>query len=270
MYAFIHCTGYCGLSNHLIASVDHSPHAHPASPSHELPADFTSSSSKSSSTSFSSYRQQAQQHGPLGKSSSSGTIGGHSGHSLGPVAPSNGEFFDRNELPARFRRTPIDLAEIDAIETGGATLVCWAGEWFPIWRSKESRILERKTLVYCYVAMRPDHLDTKGDEDYWDTSAGHGRTWKRHEDHRTRNPQLGKVIMAPRGFLSLMNGPPRISNHWYILGSLLRSNKTTQCIQDKQPSAFPTWRSCQLQWEVPSLNRHSSVTCQTEWFYLEH
>lgn len=46
------------------------------------------------------------------------------GAALGSVAPAKGEFFDRSELPARFRRAPIDLAEIDAIETGGATLVC--------------------------------------------------------------------------------------------------------------------------------------------------
>jgi len=93
-------------------------HAHPASPTHELPKDF---SSPPKSTSFSSYRQQAQQHGPLGNFSRSS---GPSGHSLGSVAPAKGEYFDRNELPARFRRTPIDLTEIDAIETGGATLVC--------------------------------------------------------------------------------------------------------------------------------------------------
>lgn len=106
------------------ASVDHTPRAHPASPTHELPADFTSSQ-KSSSASFSSYRQKAQQHGPLGRSAASdGTLGSLSGHSLGPVTPAKGEYFDRNELPARFRRAPIDLAEIDAIETGGATLVC--------------------------------------------------------------------------------------------------------------------------------------------------
>ncbi|TVY93117.1 hypothetical protein LAWI1_G001911 [Lachnellula willkommii] len=103
------------------SSVDHTPHAHPASPSHELPADF----SKNTSPSFSSYRQKAQQHGPLGRSASSGSsIGSQSGHSLGSVAPAKGEFFDRSELPARFRRTLIDLSEIDAIETGGATLVC--------------------------------------------------------------------------------------------------------------------------------------------------
>ncbi|RDW60771.1 hypothetical protein BP6252_12154 [Coleophoma cylindrospora] len=101
-------------------NIDHTPHVHPASPTKELPKDFTSSS-----TSFSSYRQQAQQHGPLGRSRPvDGSIGGHSGHSLGPVTPAKGEYFDRNELPARFHRTPIDLSEIDAIETGGATLVC--------------------------------------------------------------------------------------------------------------------------------------------------
>lgn len=110
-------------SNRRIASIDHTPHAHPASPSHELPADFKSSS-KPSSPNFSSYRQHAQQHGPLGRAGKSGAVGETSGHSLGPVTPAKGEYFDRNELPARFRRTPIDLAEIDAIETAGATLVC--------------------------------------------------------------------------------------------------------------------------------------------------
>ncbi|KAL2073198.1 hypothetical protein VTL71DRAFT_10522 [Oculimacula yallundae] len=104
-------------------SIDHTPHAHPASPN-DLPADFASAQ-KAASASFSSYRQQAQQHGPLGRSrAADGTLGSSSGSSLGPVAPAKGEFFDRSELPARFRRQPIDLSEIDAIETGGATLVC--------------------------------------------------------------------------------------------------------------------------------------------------
>ncbi|CAG8955633.1 hypothetical protein HYFRA_00009587 [Hymenoscyphus fraxineus] len=100
------------------ASIDHTPKAHPASP-YELPADF----SKSSSPSFSSYRQKAIQHGPLGRQNT-GSIGSISGQSLGSVKPAKGEYFDRNELPARFRRTPLDMSEIDAIETGGATLVC--------------------------------------------------------------------------------------------------------------------------------------------------
>ncbi|RFU36180.1 Oxoglutarate dehydrogenase (succinyl-transferring), partial [Scytalidium lignicola] len=106
----------------LPSSVDHTPHPHPASPTHQVPKDFQ----QSSSTSFSSYRQQAQQHGPLARSvaRSNAGIGAASGHLLGPVDPSKGVYFDRNELPARFRRTPLEMAEIDAIETGGATLVC--------------------------------------------------------------------------------------------------------------------------------------------------
>ncbi|KAI9643383.1 hypothetical protein NHQ30_008002 [Ciborinia camelliae] len=106
------------------SSIDHSARPHPASPTHELPAGF-SEAQKSSASSFSSYRQNAQQHGPLGRTArGDGSIGSISGRALGSVAPSKGEYFDRNELPARFRRTPIDLAEIDAIETGGATVVC--------------------------------------------------------------------------------------------------------------------------------------------------
>ena len=44
---------------------------------------------------------------------------------MGAVEPAKGQYFDRNELPARFRRAPLDMSEIDAIETGGATMVCW-------------------------------------------------------------------------------------------------------------------------------------------------
>ncbi|GAB7348239.1 hypothetical protein MBLNU459_g6232t1 [Dothideomycetes sp. NU459] len=95
--------------------IDHTPHAHPASPSHELP------------DSFANYRQKAQQHGPLNSRPSSasqygGYIGRYSGGSLGPVSPAKGEFFDRTELPARFQRAPWSQAEIDAIESGGASL----------------------------------------------------------------------------------------------------------------------------------------------------
>ncbi|PQE17323.1 hypothetical protein CJF31_00005727 [Rutstroemia sp. NJR-2017a BVV2] len=108
------------LTLYTIASVDHTPHAHPASPTHELPKGFVEAQS-----SFSAYRQNAQQHGPLGRSArKDGSIGALPGKALGPVEPAKGEFWDRNELPPRFHRTRIDLAEIDAIETGGATLVC--------------------------------------------------------------------------------------------------------------------------------------------------
>ncbi|KAI9874272.1 MAG: hypothetical protein M1830_009938 [Pleopsidium flavum] len=98
-------------------SMDHTPHVHPASPTENLP------------DSFASYRSKAQQHGPLTHRSSVssspmayGAIGGHPGSSLGSVDPPEGQFFDRSELPARFRRTPWTQAEIDAIETGGASI----------------------------------------------------------------------------------------------------------------------------------------------------
>ncbi|KAG9656624.1 hypothetical protein KCU98_g9783, partial [Aureobasidium melanogenum] len=94
--------------------IDHTPHAHPAAPTSELPE------------SFASYRQKAQQHGPLHRRTSAsqygGFVGGKPGKSLGPVEPASGEFFDRSELPARFARTSWSAAEIEAIESGGASL----------------------------------------------------------------------------------------------------------------------------------------------------
>ena len=99
------------------ASVDHTPHPHPASPTGSLPSGFASSHS-----SFSSYRDHAQQFGPLRKTikSSSGGVGSLAGSDLGSVAPPKGYYFDRNDLPARFHRAPLTAAEIEAIETGGA------------------------------------------------------------------------------------------------------------------------------------------------------
>jgi small subunit ribosomal protein YMR-31 len=121
MYASIDNCPFMNWSDNNTASVDHTPHAHPASPTHKLPEGFGTSAP---STSFSSYRQQAQQHGPLGKSAgkSGPSIGAQSGQSLGPVTPAKGEYFDRSELPERFRRVPMEAWEIDAIDSGGATL----------------------------------------------------------------------------------------------------------------------------------------------------
>ncbi|CAK4027778.1 related to mitochondrial ribosomal [Lecanosticta acicola] len=109
--------------------VDHSPHVHPESPTKSLPG------------SFASYREKATQHGPLksgngqaapsGASSPSasvppqnpyGAIGGRSAKELGPIRPGKGEFFDRSELPERFHRTPWTQAEIEAVESGGASM----------------------------------------------------------------------------------------------------------------------------------------------------
>lgn len=93
-----------------MAEIDHTPHAHPASPTHSLPE------------SFASYRQKAQQHGPLNTQTHGGLIGGHSGASLGPVEPGKGMYFDRAELPQRFQRLAWTQAEIEAVESGGASL----------------------------------------------------------------------------------------------------------------------------------------------------
>ncbi|KAK4184141.1 hypothetical protein QBC35DRAFT_455579 [Podospora australis] len=99
------------------SSVDHSPQPHPAAPSQSLPADW----GKSSHTSFSAYRDHAQQFGPLRKTiRADAGVGGNAGSALGSVAPPKGFYFDRNDLPERFHRTRLSLAEIEAIETGGA------------------------------------------------------------------------------------------------------------------------------------------------------
>ena len=102
----------------MVASLDHTPQPHPASPTHSLPSSFA----QGSHSSFSSYRDHAQQFGPLRKtiSAANGGIGGSAGADLGPVVPPKGVFFDRNELPARFHRSILTPDEIEAIETGGA------------------------------------------------------------------------------------------------------------------------------------------------------
>ncbi|KAI4864266.1 hypothetical protein F4820DRAFT_340707 [Hypoxylon rubiginosum] len=107
---------------HTPENVDHTPQPHPASPTGSLPAGFGNGGGNSHS-SFSSYRDHAQQHGPLRKSiGAAGGIGAQSAAHLGPVEPPNGIFFDRNQLPERFRRAPLTAAEIEAVASGGATL----------------------------------------------------------------------------------------------------------------------------------------------------
>jgi len=47
-----------------------------------------------------------------------------SGASLGPIEPGSGIAFDKSELPSKFyHRIPWTQAEIEAIESGGATTV---------------------------------------------------------------------------------------------------------------------------------------------------
>ena len=93
------------------AQIDHTPHPHPASPTAALPE------------SFASYRQKAQQHGPLNTQHGfSGGIGSTPGASLGPVEPGSGKYWDRSELPRRFQRMAWSAAEIEAVESGGASM----------------------------------------------------------------------------------------------------------------------------------------------------
>ncbi|KAL1895997.1 hypothetical protein Cpir12675_002973 [Ceratocystis pirilliformis] len=94
------------------SQIDHAPVAHPMSPNGVLPARHNS---------FTTYRSSAQQHGPLHNSPRSGNS--VPGSRLGPIAPPIGVFFDRSELPPAYHYTRIDLTEIDAIESGGASLV---------------------------------------------------------------------------------------------------------------------------------------------------
>ena len=118
------CPHIIYIANSLPPEIDHAPRVHPASPSPTLPK------------SFAQYREGAIQHGPLkGNDQPSAAsskprafersylaIGSKSAKELGPIKPGVGEFLDRNELPQRFRRTKWSQAEIDAIETGGASM----------------------------------------------------------------------------------------------------------------------------------------------------
>ncbi|KAL2753489.1 hypothetical protein ACRALDRAFT_1077474 [Sodiomyces alcalophilus JCM 7366] len=104
-------------------SVDHTPRPHPASPTGKLPEGFGKNGVGVRHANFSSYRQHAQQHGPLQKTiRSTDSIGAVSGSQLGSVAAPKGTFFDVSELPARFHRKPIVGAELEAVESGGASL----------------------------------------------------------------------------------------------------------------------------------------------------
>ncbi|KAF2399084.1 hypothetical protein EJ06DRAFT_538505 [Trichodelitschia bisporula] len=96
----------------LPTNINHAPKPHPAAPASRLP------------DSFATYRQKAQQHGPLNTSATNTGIGAQTGASLGPVElhPS-GMAFARSELPKKFQTVPWTLAEIEAIESGGASMV---------------------------------------------------------------------------------------------------------------------------------------------------
>ncbi|RBR10660.1 uncharacterized protein FIESC28_09366 [Fusarium coffeatum] len=103
------------------SNVDHTPRPHPASGVEKLPESWSgygNGDAAASHKNFSSYRDHVQQHGPLQKSG----FGGSSAASLGSVNAPRGVAFDVSELPARFHRAPLNAAEIEAVESGGAAL----------------------------------------------------------------------------------------------------------------------------------------------------
>ncbi|KAH8150702.1 uncharacterized protein LAJ45_05398 [Morchella importuna] len=81
-------------------SIDHTPRPHPQAPTNKLP------------TSFAEYRQKAQQHGPLAYKTNTAA--------RSSVQPSEGQAFDRSDLPERFWRLALSKEEMDVIESGGA------------------------------------------------------------------------------------------------------------------------------------------------------
>ena len=62
-----------------------------------------------------------QQHGPLNTRAVG--IGSQPGSALGPIEAGKGTYFARSEMPNQYQQIPWSQAEIDAIESGGATTV---------------------------------------------------------------------------------------------------------------------------------------------------
>jgi len=51
-----------------------------------------------------------------------GAIGGTSGSRLGSIKPKEGEYFDVSELPRRFQKRSWTDEEMDATNSGGASM----------------------------------------------------------------------------------------------------------------------------------------------------
>ena len=52
-----------------------------------------------------------------------GLIGGKSGAELGQVKQAEGQFFDRSELPGRFKKLDWSEDEMEAVMSGGASSI---------------------------------------------------------------------------------------------------------------------------------------------------
>jgi len=93
-------------------SIDHTPRIHPASPS-----------GSSLPISFKQYRESyANTQGPLHSPAYSRSS---SSKQYFTAQVKEGQYFDRSELPDRFKRMRWTAAEIAAVESGGASMFAW-------------------------------------------------------------------------------------------------------------------------------------------------
>ncbi|KAE8139508.1 hypothetical protein BDV38DRAFT_280862 [Aspergillus pseudotamarii] len=87
------------------------------------PRSISMSSASSSYDSFAAYRTRAYQHGPLHQASLMRRfVNSGSGTSRKPINPSR-EYIDRVDFSSQTHHLPYTEAEIDAIESGSATLL---------------------------------------------------------------------------------------------------------------------------------------------------
>lgn len=83
-------------------NVDHTPQAHPESPTGQLPSTFSS---------FAAYRKNSQTYGPLG------------GKGNKSIEAGEGEYFARRDLPKRLHYNEFSDMEMENINSGGADVV---------------------------------------------------------------------------------------------------------------------------------------------------
>lgn len=89
----------------IIGAVEsHDPQPHPQAPDNTLPKPITD---------FKRYRANAQQHGPLARA---GHFPSRQNNNNNNSSEQQDVYFDRNELPARFRRSVLSAEEIEAID----------------------------------------------------------------------------------------------------------------------------------------------------------
>lgn len=80
-------------------------------------------STRSSYDSFAAYRSRAYQHGPLHQASFMRALANSRSGASEKALNSRGEYIDHGDLSSQTHHLPWTEAEIDAIESGGASLL---------------------------------------------------------------------------------------------------------------------------------------------------